>query len=115
MLNNTSGPAHRAPVTCRTCGQVHRRRLMRPSVAALLCAVVTIVVLGALASGLPDYWRNFALNTAADLLGAAIFLHVIGPIAQRRRDEHDADPPHIPAPRAELPQHEQNPTDTAIN
>lgn len=96
MPNDTDGPAHRPPATCRTCGQVHRRKLMRPSVAALICAVVTIVALAAFASGLPDYWRNFALNTAADLLGAAIFLHVIGPIAQRRQVEHDADHDAVP-------------------
>lgn len=89
-------------IRCASCGRPRsRRRPPSPRTAGLACALVLIVALCVAASGLADYWRNLALNIAADLVGAAVFLYVIGPIAARagrddagRADERVA--PHRP-------------------
>lgn len=47
--------------------------------------VTVLVAFGALAlaaRGLPDHWRNFTQNTAADLAGGALFAYVAGPLTQ---------------------------------
>jgi hypothetical protein len=41
------------------------------------------LALGVLAFPLDDYWRNFALNTSADLIGAVFTIFVITPIIER--------------------------------
>ncbi|WP_370347751.1 hypothetical protein [Catenulispora sp. MAP5-51] len=53
--------------------------------------MAAIALLGAAAAGLPDYWRNLAQNTAADLIGAIVTMYLIIPMAQRPRI--DALPP----------------------
>ncbi|GAB2550652.1 DUF5919 domain-containing protein [Nocardia heshunensis] len=45
--------------------------------------MATILMLSMLAGGLPDYWRNFELNTAADLIGAVFTIFLLTPIIQR--------------------------------
>ncbi|MFE3189927.1 hypothetical protein ACFXHA_13030 [Nocardia sp. NPDC059240] len=45
--------------------------------------MATILTLSMLAGGLPDYWRNFELNTAADLIGAVFTIFLLTPIIQR--------------------------------
>ncbi|MGW4245633.1 hypothetical protein [Nocardia sp. NPDC004722] len=45
--------------------------------------MATILLLSTLAGGLPDYWRNFELNTAADLIGAVFTIFLLTPIIQR--------------------------------
>lgn len=95
MQNNSRKP----DIMCPTCGQLHRRRGRLPAgrqATAFAAVVVAIVVLAVLAGGLTDYWRNFALNIAADLGGAAFFL-CIDPMAERRR----AIETHIPNPHTE--------------
>ena len=42
-----------------------------------------ILVLSVLAYPLNEYWHNFALNTAADLIGAVFTIYVITPIIER--------------------------------
>ncbi|MGW4356481.1 hypothetical protein ACWELJ_30780 [Nocardia sp. NPDC004582] len=45
--------------------------------------VATVMLLAVLARGMPDYWRNFELNTAADLIGAVFTIFLLTPIIQR--------------------------------
>ncbi|MEC3914776.1 hypothetical protein [Nocardia sp. CDC160] len=52
-------------------------------IAGLGVGVATVLTLSTLARGLPDYWRNFELNTAADLIGAVFTIFLLTPIIQR--------------------------------
>jgi hypothetical protein len=45
--------------------------------------LAAILVLAVLAAPVSDYWQNFALNTAADLIGAVFTIFVITPIIER--------------------------------
>ncbi|MGW4535886.1 DUF5919 domain-containing protein [Nocardia sp. NPDC004340] len=62
------------------------RRWRRPEprwIAGLGVGVATVLLLAVLARGMPDYWRNFELNTAADLIGAVFTIFLLTPIIQR--------------------------------
>ncbi|WP_019927997.1 hypothetical protein [Nocardia sp. BMG111209] len=61
-----------------------RRRRPEPRwIAGLGVGVAVILTLTALAAGLSDFWRNYELNTAADLIGAVFTIYVLTPIIQR--------------------------------
>lgn len=51
--------------------------------AGLGVGLAAILVLAVLAAPMSDYWQNFALNTAADLIGAVFTIYVITPIIER--------------------------------
>lgn len=91
-------PTPRHPDQARVGGRLSRwRRDLRairaamPRGAGLALGMAAIALLGAAAAGLPDYWRNLAQNTAADLIGAIVTMYLIIPMAQRPRI--DALPP----------------------
>jgi hypothetical protein len=51
--------------------------------AGLGVGLAAILVLAVIAAPMSDYWQNFALNTAADLIGAVFTIFVITPIIER--------------------------------
>lgn len=91
---------------CPSCGRSHRPGWrQRPEQNSRLLGLVVVLLLLAslavLATGLPDYWRNFAQNTAADLAGGTLFAFAIGPLTDRQarafRPEAEPDDPVEPA------------------
>jgi hypothetical protein len=60
-----------------------RRVPDRRWLAALGLGLTAILVLSMVARPLERYWQNYALNTAADLIGAVFTLFVITPIIER--------------------------------
>src|SRR5947209_15378402 len=63
--------------------RIHRTKPDLRAVAALGVGLAAALALGVLAFPLDDYWRNFALNTSADLIGAVFTIFVITPIIER--------------------------------
>jgi hypothetical protein len=70
-----------------------------PRGIGLALGACVIGLLAAAATGLADYWRSFAQNTAADLIGAIVAMYVLIPIAQhpRQDDGPHGDPGQQPA------------------
>ena len=66
------------------------RSAMPRSIGLILGACV-ISMLATAATGLADYWRSFAQNTAADLIGAIVAMYVLIPLAQHPGQD---DEPH---------------------
>lgn len=62
-------------------------RSSMPRGIGLVLGVCVVGLLATAASGLANDWRNFAQNTAADLIGAIVAMYVIIPIAQRPRPD----------------------------
>lgn len=52
-------------------------------VAGLGVGLAAVVLLGWIGRSVQPYWPNFALNTAADLIGAVFIIYVITPIIER--------------------------------
>jgi hypothetical protein len=71
----------------------------------LVTVLVVFAALALAARGLPDYWRNFTQNTAADLAGGALFAYVVGPLTrwQGRVWRRDGPPDPEPSPTVEPP------------
>ncbi|MEY9933016.1 hypothetical protein ABH926_007669 [Catenulispora sp. GP43] len=52
-------------------------------ITGLLIGLAAILLLGWIGRAVEPYWPNFALNTAADLIGAVFTIYVITPIIER--------------------------------
>ena len=62
---------------------------------ALGIGLAAILILGVVALPLPDYWENFSLNTAADLIGAVFTIFVITPIIERAGQSRVREHPQL--------------------
>ena len=61
-----------------------RRRAPDPRwITGLVVGLAAILALGWIGRAVEPYWPNFALNTAADLIGAVFTIYVITPIIER--------------------------------
>jgi hypothetical protein len=87
------GRIRSAGATSRSWRALSSTRLRQTRALALGLAV--IVGLAGVAEGLTDFWRNFALNTSADLLGATITIYMITPIIGRRPDTAIREHPRL--------------------
>jgi hypothetical protein len=98
QTTGSPGPAARSPARSDSdrCGGNRRSRWRRdflsvraamPHRIGLLLGASVVCLLSLAASGLADYWRSLAQNTAADLIGAIVAMYVLIPITQRSRPD----------------------------
>lgn len=71
--------------------QLRQPRAATPRRIELTLALFFVLTLATASAGLNDYWRNLAQNTAADLIGAVVFAHVIIPAAHRQKRDAIAE------------------------
>lgn len=64
-------------------------RSAMPRRIGLILGACVVSLLATAATGLADYWRSFAQNTAADLIGAIVAMYVLIPLAQHPGQDED--------------------------